>query len=155
MTPPELDVESFVQGEAVHLRDLLGKPVMLVFWSPNQDKIIPTSSYLEHLIERGKDAGLVTVVVCEYSTGSDHLVEYLGEHPVRGAHIAIDKSRGETYDAYFVKPGFHGMPRFLLIDREGKVTFEGDPGLRSGIGWQPGAAATFVDAPFDRLLSGG
>ena len=50
----------------------------------------------------------------------------LAGHPLQGARLAIDERRGTTYDRFYVKPGFHGLPRFLLIDRAGRVRFEGD-----------------------------
>jgi hypothetical protein len=55
-------------------------------------------------------------------------------------------------ETYFVKPGFFGLPRMLLIDAAGKVVFEGDPGLKSGRGWHAEDGATFVDAALDKLL---
>ena len=64
--------------------------------------------------------------------------------------IGIDDPN-HTYDGYFVKEGFHGIPRLLIIDRDGKVLFEGDPGLSSGSGWSPGMK-TYADASFERLL---
>jgi hypothetical protein len=55
-------------------------------------------------------------------------------------------------EAYFVKEGFFGLPRMLLIDAAGKVVFEGDPGLKAGRGWHAEDGATFVDAALDKLL---
>ena len=59
----------------------------------------------------------------------------------------------KTYRDFFLKPGFFGMPRILLLDEEGRVTFEGDPGLRKGEIWKPADGLTYVDAALDKLLS--
>jgi hypothetical protein len=67
------------------------------------------------------------------------------------ARIALDAGN-KILEAYFVKAGHHGLPRVLLIDTEGKVTFEGDPGLKSGVGWRPGDGETYVESSFRKLI---
>ncbi|MCC6783377.1 MAG: hypothetical protein IT457_11095 [Planctomycetes bacterium] len=148
--PPALDVE-FLRGEPVALADLRGKPVMLVFWSPVAERIIPTAKYLAHLLERGRAAGLETIVVCDGGTEDQALRDALAAEPLTGARIARDK--GTTFDQYSIKVGGFGMPRFLLLRRSGRVAFEGDPGFTSGVGWRPADGPTFVDQPFDVLLA--
>ena len=46
------------------------------------------------------------------------------------------------------------MPRFVLIRPSGRVTFEGDPGFKSGTGWRAEDGATYVDQAFVELLEG-
>ncbi|HNH85702.1 MAG TPA: hypothetical protein PLE93_01250 [Solirubrobacterales bacterium] len=147
--PPELDVE-WLRGEATKLADLRGRPVMLVFWTPISERIIPTADYIAHLIHKGEAAGLQTIVVCDGGTEPGALEEALTKQPLTGARIARD--RGTTLDGYFVKIGGFGMPRFLLIRRSGRVAYEGDPGFSSGVGWKPSDGPTFVDQPFDALI---
>src|SRR5690606_14005656 len=129
--PPELGELQFVQGDPVKLGALRGRPVMLVFWSPAQDRVIPCTSWLRHTIERTRNKGLLTIVLCDPGTAAPDLQAYLGAHALPEATIAIDQ-RGATYDAFFLKAGFFGMPRVLLLDAKGVVVFEGDPGLRRG-----------------------
>ena len=148
--PPELQGPVWVQGEPVTLKNLVGKAVLLVFWTPAQDAVIPTTAYINHLTERGYAHGFVTVVLCDAGTTRTDLTNYLTENTIPGAHIGIDP-RNRTYDAYFIKADHYGIPRFLLLDPEGRVVFEGDPGLSSGVGWQSDMQ-TYVDAPFERLL---
>ena len=149
--PPELGPLEFVQGEPTTLDASRGKPIMLMFWGPNQDKIIPCTSWLQHTIKRTKDKGLKLLLVCDPSTTQESLVDYLKDHAIEGASIAIDTS-GKTYHEFFLKKGFFGMPRVLLLNPAGKVTFEGDPGLRKGEEWQPDDGPTYVDAALDKLL---
>ncbi|MCA8965823.1 MAG: hypothetical protein KDC48_13145, partial [Planctomycetes bacterium] len=149
--PPELGELQFVQGDAVKLGALRGRPVMLVFWAPAQDRVIPCTSWLRHTLERTAAKGLATIVLCDPGTTAPDLKAYLGEHPLPGATIAIDQL-GATYEAFFLKAGFFGMPRVLLLDGKGIVVFEGDPGLRRGEEWQPADGPTYVDAALDKLL---
>jgi hypothetical protein len=79
---------------------------------------------------------------------------YLAEKDLPGASVAID-AEWKTYEAFFVKDGFFGLPRVLLIDRKGVIAFEGDPGLRRGEEWRASDGPTFVDGPLDKLLGGG
>src|SRR5690606_12374306 len=106
------------------------------------------------LIEKGRAAGLETIVVSDGGTPPGEVRAQLEKTPIDGARIALDKPGGPTYDRYFVKPGHHGLPRFLLLRADGRVVFEGDPGFASGSRWEPGGAPTYVDAAFDELLSG-
>ena len=150
---PELGALQFVQGSAVTLGALRQRPVLLMFWSPAQDAVIPCTSWLRHTLERSGKAGLAVVVVCDAGTTEEALRTYLAAHALPGAVVAIDAS-GDTYGAYFVKAGFFGIPRALLLDRDGKVVFEGDPGLRSGAEWKPEDGPTFVDDALTKLLGG-
>lgn len=150
--PPELGPLEFVHGEASTLDDLRGGPVMLMFWGPEQDKVIPCTTWLRHTLERTKDTNLTMLVICDPSTTRSSLQAYLKDHPLDGATIALDAS-GQTYRSFFLKAGFFGMPRILLIDEQGNVTFEGDPGLRKGEVWKPADGLTYVDAALDKLLA--
>ena len=95
--------------------------------------------------------GLRAVILCDPSTTAAALTRYMNDHPLPGATVALDQT-GKTYERFFVKAGFFGMPRVLLLDDLGKVTFEGDPGLGRGNEWQPDDGPTFVDDALDKLL---
>ena len=114
--------------------------------------MIPCTNWLQHTQKRTKDKGLMMLVVCDPSTTKESLLAYLPDHAIDGATIALDAD-GKTYQDFFLKPGFFGMPRILLIDADGKVTFEGDPGLRKGEQWLPEHGLTYVDAALDKMLA--
>ncbi|MCU0865797.1 MAG: hypothetical protein MUC36_18585 [Planctomycetes bacterium] len=151
--PPELGALQFVQGEPVTLGALRGRPVLLMFWTPAQDAVIPSTAWLRHTLQRGAKAGLAVVVVCDAGTTEAALRARLGTHALPGAVVAIDGS-GACYGEFFIKAGGFGIPRALVLDREGKVVFEGDPGLRSGAEWQPADGPTYVDDVLSKLLGG-
>jgi len=148
--PPELGALQFVQGTPVTLAELRGRPVMLMFWTPAQDRVIPCASWLRTTIERCAPRGLVTLLVCDPGTNAKDLTDYLVAQNLRDVPVAIDTS-GKTYDAFFLKAGFFGLPRVLLIDKNGVVQFEGDPGMRRG---DDGTRdePTYVDGPLAKLL---
>ena len=150
IAPPALEA-SWHQGDGISLEQLRGRPVLLVFWSPSQDQVIPCTEYIAHLLRKGAGTDLETVVVCDGGTNQDELLAYVKEHPMTGARIGIDS--GSTYEQYNIKIDGFGIPRILLLDRDGKVVFEGDPGLRQGVGWSPSQGSTYVDDAFDRLLN--
>jgi tetratricopeptide (TPR) repeat protein len=150
--PPELGSLEFVHGETTTLDALRSGPVMLMFWGPQQDKVIPCTSWLRHTLKRTSEKGLTMLLVCDPSTTKESLAAHLQDNPLDGAIIALDAT-GNTYRDFFLKPGFFGMPRILLLDKDGKVTFEGDPGLRKGEAWKPADGLTYVDAALDKLLA--
>lgn len=153
IAPPEFVGLQFVQGAPTTLAALRGKPVAVVFWSPAQDRVIPCTEYLRSVLARGAAKGLAMVVVTDAGTTRGDLEAYLRDHPLPGAFVANDPT-GATGEAYCVKAGGFGMPRVLLVDAQGVVVFEGDPGLRAGAGWKPEDGPTYVDAPLARLLGG-
>ncbi|MEZ5963585.1 MAG: hypothetical protein R3F56_07040 [Planctomycetota bacterium] len=147
LVPPELRARTFVQGEAVELAKLVGKPVLLAFWSIDQDRAIPCTRFYSHLAELGRAKGLVTIVMCEGASKEDEVRAYLAEHPLTDAHVAIDAINA-TVSAYSVS----GMPLVFLIDRDGKVTYQGSPGLAKGKAWD--GEPTYLDEAFAALLDG-
>ena len=149
--PPELGELEWQQGGPVTLGDLRGRPVMLVFWGPAAEASIPCAAYFEHVQRSSAERGLRVIVVCDPGTTTEALASFLAERPMADMDIAID-TMGATYEAFFVKAGFFGMPRVLLLNKDGTVAFEGDPGLEAGRGWQPGDGPTYVDSALEELL---
>ena len=118
---------------------------MLAFWSVEQDKAIPCTKFYNHLAERGKDAGLVSIVFCDGGSKEDAVRAYLTDNPMPTAHVALDDGN-TTLGAYAIS----GMPFVLLIDREGKVVYQGTPGFEKGQSWSGGP--TFMDDAFKKLV---
>ena len=44
------------------------------------------------------------------------------------------------------------LPRLILVDIDGKVAWEGDPGFKVGAPWQLGDEETYLDAPLADLI---
>lgn len=149
--PPELAVRRWIQGEATTLAALRGRPILLLFWTPGQDMQIPTAPYYRHLHDLYGSLGLEFVVVLSNEMPIQGAERYLKENPLPGMRIAIDSGR-KTYLAYNLKRDGWGLPRILLIDVDGTVCWEGDPGLRLHVGWEPDMQ-TYLDAPLADLVS--
>ncbi len=78
--------------------------------------------------------------------------QLLQQHPLNRLHIGYDKDF-DYFKACNVVPDGWGMPRILVMDVDGTVQWEGDPGLQPGRGWVPGDAETYLDGPLKELKS--
>lgn len=149
--PPELKVAKWVQGEPFSLRENKGMPVVLFFWAPYQDKVIPTTAYYEYLAAEYSDLGIRFVAVSSNQHTPQEVKDYLLDNPMDGVPVGIDSGQS-TYLAYNLKAGGWGLPRILVIDVDGKVIWEGDPGLKMGVGWRPDDPETFLDGPIKSMV---
>ena len=152
MKPPALASlkGKWLQGEPLTLDQQLGHPMVLAFWTPNQDKVIPTADYYAHLVETWEkyEMEVVTIVTNTYS--SSQINEWVETHPMPGVRVLYDQAF-QIYPAYNVGNGGWELPRLLLIDVDGTVFWEGDPNLRLEIGWRKDAPS---DTPLDQAIKG-
>jgi len=151
IVPPEIQVSEWVQGGPLTLESLRGRPTVLVFWTPNQDQYIPVSAYYSHLQKKYEELGVRWVAMVDNSHTPASTLSWLSGHPMEGISIAQDDAM-QTFQSYNVKDGGWGMPRILLLDVDGKVAWEGNPGLKAGSGWIPGDPETFFDGPLQTLV---
>ncbi|HBF23281.1 MAG TPA: hypothetical protein DDW23_05625 [Planctomycetes bacterium] len=149
--PPPLQVSDWIQGEPLTLEELRGRPAVLVFWTPQQDQFIPVAAYYSHLQNQYSALGVRWVAVVDNSNTAASTLSWLSGHPLEGVNVALDDSM-QTFEAYNVKDGGWGMPRIILLDVDGKVAWEGSPGLKAGVGWMPGDPETYFDGPIKSLV---
>ncbi|MFH0944660.1 MAG: family 16 glycoside hydrolase [Planctomycetota bacterium] len=146
-------VATWVQGGRTGFAERGPVPTLLVFWSIEQNKILPIDKWLMSVAKEHSDVGLEIISIAHYQDGPE-LPAFLEKHPFPGS-VAVDskvQSRldsGETFEMYALKK--FGMPRVVLLDIDQKVYWEGDPGIEAGIGWKPGMD-TFVDDPLRELV---
>ena len=140
-----------IQGEEFSLESLRGRPAALIFWAPFQDEVIPTTDYYAHLAEQWSELGVKVVVVASAQHSLTDVQNYLAEHPMPGVDIAMDAAF-RTYKDYNLSSRGYGLPRIILLDVDGKVAWEGDPGLRRGRGWSKGDGETFFDGALSNLV---
>ncbi len=152
MTPPFPDVKQWVVGERKDWSEAGPVPQLLVLWSIAQNDRIAINDWLISLQDKNKDVGLEIVNVASF-LDADRLESYLMRRAFPGA-VALDDSEepgfGDTFNDYSVEK--FNLPRLLLLDIDGKVVWEGDPGLKSGQRWTPGFE-TYLDAPLEELIS--
>jgi hypothetical protein len=83
---------------------------------------------------------------------ADALAAYLKAHTFPGA-VAIDRRDkpgiGDTFTAYAVHR--FNLPRVILLDIDGKVAWEGDPGFKAGETYDAGSES-FLDTPLAELV---
>jgi hypothetical protein len=123
----------------------------LIFWAPFQDKVIPTADYYAWLAKQWSELGVRMVAVTSSQHSPEEVRNYLVEHPMPGVSLAMDSSF-RTYNDYNLSTTGYGLPRILLLDVDGKVTWEGDPGLLRGRGWAEGDGQTFFDGAISNLV---
>jgi hypothetical protein len=127
-------------------------PTLLVLWSIQQNKQMPIHKFLNHMVSENADIGLD--ILCVSSAADEKkLKAYLMNNPFPGS-IGVDKflkkGYGETFELFGVGPNFH-LPRMILMDIDGTVVWEGDPGFKIGGDWKAGDI-TYLDSPLEDLV---
>ncbi|MDP6520197.1 MAG: hypothetical protein QF724_00530 [Planctomycetota bacterium] len=126
-------------------------PQLLVLWSINQNEMIPMHDWLMGLGEEHEDVGLRIVSVASAVDG-DEFEEYVSQHRFPDA-VGLDKREGfgigESFEVFAIDR--YNLPRMLLLDIDGRVVWEGDPGFVIGEGGQAGTES-YLDAPLAELI---
>jgi tetratricopeptide (TPR) repeat protein len=153
LTPPPLEPGDWLQGGPLKVEEQYGKPVVIAFWSPYQDKMIPTSAYYASLVEEWEMFGIEVVVVAGNQHRRDEVMSWLEEHPMPGVNLLYD-TQHKLLPAYNVVAGGWELPRILLVDVDGTVLWEGDPNLKLDVGWDPQyPIATPLDNALEDLVA--
>jgi len=146
-------VGRWAQGERSSWDEAGIVPQLLVLWSIEQNGIIAIDTWLNDLARKYEDAGLRIVSVCS-PNDEERIDAYLAEHPFPG-DVAVDFREaagiGDTNKLFFTH--HHGLPRLLLIDVDGRVAWEGDPGFTVAEPYRPGVES-FLELPLDTLVTG-
>ncbi|MFO0984694.1 MAG: hypothetical protein U1E76_23715 [Planctomycetota bacterium] len=142
----------WIQGSRASWAEKGFVPTLFVLWSIQQNDQVPIDQWLTHLAQQHADAGLEIVSVAAVDDGPK-LASYLQSHPFPGA-VGVDlrKNRGygDTFEMYRI-PQFN-LPRLLLLDLDGKVFWEGDPGFAAGTSWKEGDDS-ILTTPLEDLLA--
>jgi hypothetical protein len=149
--PPFPKVQKWVQGERKSWQEVGPVPQLLAMFSIRQNDLIGINDWLSWLKEKYSDVGLEVVAVGSVEdTGG--LERYLSRRPFPGA-VALDGAKaelGDTFEDFAI--GSFNLPRLILLDIDGRVVWEGDPGLSVGTRWSPGLA-TYLDGPLEDLVT--
>lgn len=126
-------------------------PQLLVLWSIAQNDLIPLEKWLNSVHERYHPLGLEIVSVCS-ANDAETIDAYLDAHPFPGS-LAVDAREGvglgDSHTMFFVAK--FNLPRLLLLDIDGKVVWEGDPGFKMGEPWAGGES--YLDTPLAELVA--
>jgi tetratricopeptide (TPR) repeat protein len=145
------DVEKWLQSPRKDWKEKGPVPQLVVLWSIQQNELVRIDEWLRELAEKHASLGL-EIVAIESANDADTGEAYLQTHPIPGS-VGIDKRSkpgiGDTFELYSVDR--FNLPRLLLLDIDGKVAWEGDPGFTRGDPWAAGKES-FLDAPFADLI---
>ena len=146
-------VGRWAQGERESWAEGGMAPQLCVIWSTEQNDLVRINEWLSFVAESYAEVGLEVLSIC--SPNDDQLIEsYLERYPFPGA-VAVDyrgdgdRGFGESFELYEVER--FNLPRVLLLDIDGTVAWEGDPGfLINTIPVEP--YDSFVDDPLEELV---
>ncbi|MEM8710301.1 MAG: family 16 glycoside hydrolase, partial [Planctomycetota bacterium] len=153
LVPPFPTAERWVQRQRSSFAEVGERPQLLVLWSIAQNNLVPIDGWLRSFAKNWQSVGLkvISVVAAEDGPAID---EYLKKHPLPGAVVLDHRPPekvgvGETFEAYSILR--FNLPRVLLIDVDGTVAWEGDPGFSSNA--RPAAPyPSYVDTPMEDLV---
>ena len=123
---------------------------LIVLWSIQQNDLMPIDGWVRQLEKEYADQGLTLVSILS-ALDDDDAESYLADHEWPG-YLCVDEigegGIGLTFTDYEIDR--FNLPRLLLVDIDGKVVWEGDPGFRIGIGYEPGGSS-YLDSPLKEL----
>jgi len=150
--PPFPVVGRWVQAERSSWTERGPVPQLLLLWSIQQNDIVAVDGWLRDLDRRYGEDGLEIVSVAS-PNDDDQIASYLASHVFPGA-VAVDRREGlgigDTNELYSTLK--FNLPRVLLLDIDGKVVWEGDPGFSSAEPWKPGFES-YLDTPLAELVA--
>ncbi|MFT7679852.1 MAG: hypothetical protein ACI8QC_003857 [Planctomycetota bacterium] len=151
--PPFPKIGTWAQGERTSWKDGVPGPQLVVYMSRRQNELVPVDAWLRDLAARGHRFGLQIMVVMPVEDGGG-MESFLGEYPLPGS-VGSDSrltpdSQGASFEAAFIKR--FNLPRLWLLDLDGTVVWEGDPGFAAGA---PSMAPypSYVDDPLQALVA--
>ena len=124
---------------------------LVTLWSIQQNDLIPLQGWLTDLERRWGDKGLRLLSIGS-ALDDDAIDGYLADKPWPGYQCVdelADGGIGLTFTDYSIDR--FNLPRTLLVDIDGRVVWEGDPGFRFGDPWRSGMA-TYLDSPLRELM---
>lgn len=149
--PPFPRVARWAQGSRASWSEKGPVPQVLALWSVQQNELVRIDAWLSDLAQRHAALGLEVVSLCS-ANDAQAVDEYLRSHRFPGA-VGVDfregVGMGASAEAYSIAR--FNLPRILLLDVDGKVVWEGDPGFKIGEAWQTGGES-YLDTPLKELI---
>ncbi|MDZ4774516.1 MAG: tetratricopeptide repeat protein [Planctomycetota bacterium] len=141
--PPLLHVAEWIGAKPEHgadLEQMRGWPLVLAFWTTDQERQVPLLPALQKLAET--HAGLQIPIVLVSNEPGEKVREYVKANPV-AFPIAIDDQH-KTYGDYAISKV--QLPHVKLIGADGRVVWEGNPDYKSEFG-------SYLDEPMAELVA--
>jgi Tfp pilus assembly protein PilF len=149
--PPFPFVKSWVQSKRSSWQEKGPVPQLFVMWSIQQNDLVPIDQWLCGVAAKYEECGLEIVSVVSPNDEAA-IAAYLKAHKFPGA-VALDRRDkpgvGDTFGAYAIHR--FNLPRLILLDVDGKVAWEGDPGFKAGEA-HAADSESFLDTPLAELV---
>ncbi len=142
--PPKLEVEGWI-GDVPREGDLdrlLGWPVLLLFWTPDQEKALPQLPGIDKLAEQYA-ALKIPILLCS-NQKKETLEAWAKDHPFRYP-VCFDWSQ-QLYKAYAIDK--LQLPHAKLLGMDGLVAWEGNPDWKAEFG-------SYLEEPLAAIVKNG
>lgn len=107
-----------INGEMVALKDLQGKVVYVDVWATWCGPCKAELPHLEALIDKYEEGGKIVFTSVSIDENKDAWEKMVTEKEMKGVQVFADKAwKSSICQDYLIK----GIPRFMLIDVEGKI----------------------------------
>ena len=151
--PPFPQVARWIQGERKSWAEARDRPQLLVLFSIDQNEVIRLDPWLAYLDETYGQIGLEIISIA-LSRDSGRLETYLAQHEFPGS-VGIDAAGGsdplgKTFGDYSIAK--FNLPRLVLLDVDGTVAWEGDPGFVRGKAFDA-SEPSYLKGPLEELIS--
>ncbi len=142
--PPKLEVEGWLGDvpQGGDLDRLLGWPVLLLFWTPDQEKALPQLPGIDKLADQYA-ALKIPILLCS-NLKRETLEAWAKDHPFRYP-VCFDWSQ-KLYKAYAIDK--LQLPHAKLIGLDGLVAWEGNPDWKAEYG-------SYVEEPLAAIVKNG
>ena len=125
MPAPQLSISQWIKGGPVDLAQGQGKIYVVEFWATWCPPCRTSIPHLTELQRKFKDQGVVIIgISTEEAEKVAVFVEKMGEK--MDYTVAVD-DQGFTTKAYMDPFGIDGIPHAFVVDKEGKLVWQGHP----------------------------
>ncbi len=121
---PDLDVATWVRGEATSMEALRGKVVILAFWDSAHES---STEVIETLNALARQHGDVAVIAAHSADSDEMALQELVEEQNIAFRVALDKPAENYKGATFERCGVKSVPAIFIIDGEGNVRYQNIP----------------------------
>ena len=151
LRPPFPKIARWLQGERSAWREAPGSPQLLVLWSLDQNDTIRLDEWLNALHAEFADVDLRVINVV-HTWDEERAKEYLESRPFPGVVGVDERSGDEILGKSFLDYAIDqfNVPRLVLVDVDGRVAWEGEPGFAAGIDWD--GEESFLRTPLETLI---
>lgn len=123
---PALRVSKWLKGDPLD-PSKSGKPTVVEFWSINCPHCLKSLPLLTSLQEAHKEKGLTVLGIAKDSSEDvENFLKTAEEGPSINYSIAVD-DHSMTQNAFMDAFGVEGVPHAFLVDKEGRIVWEGHP----------------------------